>query len=925
MKITPHFTKLIFAIFLAVCLTSNRPADTHAQSTTTVFAVIGDYGLAGQPAADVAALVKSWNPAFIVTLGDNNYPRGAADSLDLNIGQYYHEYIYPYKGKYGNGSATRRFYPALGNHDWEPGTPNAYFSYFGFFNQRGYYEFVQGPIHFFVLDSDTREPDGTSSTSKQAKWLQNAMAASTASFNVVIMHHAPYSSGAHGSTAYMQWPYKDWGADVVLAGHDHIYERLLVNNLPYFVNGIGGAELYKYETVLPQSQVRFNADFGAMRVEATNTTMKFQMFTRRGEMVDQYVIGQTIPVVSSITRVNATPTNAATVNYVVTFSEPVTGVDISDFSLSRTNINDAFITNINGSGSSYTVSVNTGTTDGSLQLILTDNDSIIGLTANALGGLGAGNGNFTSTDGYTMDKTPPAILSIARVNVNPTNAFSVEYAVSFSEPVSGVDGADFSLFSSNPSGAFISNISGSGSLYTVTISTGTGDTTLRLDLIDNDTILDAIGNTTQAIFTNGEFYTVDKSTPSVTSIIRTGAMQTNAASIDFIVTFSEPVNGLDTSDFVLATTNVNGAFISNILNSNPFYVVTVNSGFGDGTIRLDLVDDDSVVNGFGTSLGNSGAGNGNYSNGESYILDKTAPIVTSIQRASTNPTIASQVDFIVTFSEQVMGVDSGDFISTVTNLNNVSLITITDANPFYVVSVNTGTGTGSLRLDLADHDGITDIFGNPLGGPGAGNGNFVSGEMFTVNKEAVDFPSPTALEPRRSFLTNNAQPEFSWTVVRNARAYEIVIARDENFSQLVLGKVTDRPFFASSTPLEDGVYFWKIRAYNPDLLPGKYSSTQAFTIDKTPPAPPVIFSPTQASSAPKRPWLQWLAATDATQFQVQVDNRSDFSNPEFSAIANKLYIRATGLSKGTYFWRLKARDDAGNWGVWSPTFSFTIK
>ena len=57
------------------------------------FAVIGDYGIAGQPEADVAALVQSWNPDIVITTGDNNYPNGEASTIDANIGQYYHQFI----------------------------------------------------------------------------------------------------------------------------------------------------------------------------------------------------------------------------------------------------------------------------------------------------------------------------------------------------------------------------------------------------------------------------------------------------------------------------------------------------------------------------------------------------------------------------------------------------------------------------------------------------------------------------------------------------------------------------------------------------------------------------------------------------------------------------------------------------------------
>ncbi|MBP9121408.1 MAG: hypothetical protein KBF59_11150, partial [Ignavibacterium sp.] len=81
------------------------------------FAAIGDYGLAGPNELTVANLVKSWNPDFIITLGDNNYELGADSTIDVNIGQYFYEYIYPYKGNYGSGSTVNRFFPSLGNHD----------------------------------------------------------------------------------------------------------------------------------------------------------------------------------------------------------------------------------------------------------------------------------------------------------------------------------------------------------------------------------------------------------------------------------------------------------------------------------------------------------------------------------------------------------------------------------------------------------------------------------------------------------------------------------------------------------------------------------------------------------------------------------------------------------------------------------------
>jgi len=95
-----------------------------AQSQVPVrFAVIGDFGWAGPPAQDVSDLIHGWNPDFIITVGDNNYPIGEAATIDQNIGQYYHDFIFPYKGVYGPGASVNRFFPSLGNHDWF--TPDA--------------------------------------------------------------------------------------------------------------------------------------------------------------------------------------------------------------------------------------------------------------------------------------------------------------------------------------------------------------------------------------------------------------------------------------------------------------------------------------------------------------------------------------------------------------------------------------------------------------------------------------------------------------------------------------------------------------------------------------------------------------------------------------------------------------------------------
>lgn len=254
------------------------------------FAVIGDYGYAGQPEADVATLVDNWRSELIITVGDNNYLFGEATTIDTNIGQYYANYIYPYVGTYPSSATSNRFFPSLGNHDWYTAGAQPYLDYFTLPGNERYYDFIWGPVHFFALDSDLNEPDGITFDSIQGQWLQTGLANANSPWKLVYTHFPPYSSAVHGSHPDIQWPFAAWGATAVLAGHDHTYERLLVDGLPYFVNGLGGRSLYGFGEPLPESIIRYNADYGAMLVEATETWITFYFVTRTGELIDSYTI-----------------------------------------------------------------------------------------------------------------------------------------------------------------------------------------------------------------------------------------------------------------------------------------------------------------------------------------------------------------------------------------------------------------------------------------------------------------------------------------------------------------------------------------------------------------------------------------------------------------------------------------------------------
>jgi tartrate-resistant acid phosphatase type 5 len=252
------------------------------------FAVIGDFGVASEAEAQVAELVRAEKPAFVITTGDNNYPDGSAETIDANIGRFYHDFIHPYAGKFGPGAPENRFFPSLGNHDWYTPGAKPYLDYFTLPGNERYYDFVRGDVHFFAVDSDEQEPDGIEATSKQAAWLEGALRSSKAAWQIVYMHHPPYSSSRHGSSVKLRWPYSRWGADLVLAGHDHTYERVEQEGIVYVVNGLGGNRQYSFRSPIPGSVVRYNARHGAQFVEASKSVLVSRFSNVARETVDEF-------------------------------------------------------------------------------------------------------------------------------------------------------------------------------------------------------------------------------------------------------------------------------------------------------------------------------------------------------------------------------------------------------------------------------------------------------------------------------------------------------------------------------------------------------------------------------------------------------------------------------------------------------------
>ena len=257
----------------------------------------------------------------------------------------------------------------------------------------------------------------------------------------------------------------------------------------------------------------------------------------------------------------------------------------------------------------------------------------VAIDCNGCGG-GGQVASHSKPGGIVVDSGAPTVSTIVCAEPaacgpsNPTRADPLKWTVTFSESVSGVDTSDFALVATGTAGGSISQVTGSGSSYTVVVSSIAGAGTLQLDLIDNDSITDAAGNKLGGTGTgNGSYsgpsYTVDHVGPTATLSCSAPCGPTNptsATTLQWQVTFDESVSGVGLDDFALVASGTSGT-LQSLSGSGASYTVTVAGVSGSGTLGLNLVDDDSIVDSLGNKLGGMGAGTGNVT-GPSYTINQ---------------------------------------------------------------------------------------------------------------------------------------------------------------------------------------------------------------------------------------------------------------------------------------------------------------
>ena len=255
---------------------------------------------------------------------------------------------------------------------------------------------------------------------------------------------------------------------------------------------------------------------------------------------------------------------------------------------------------------------------------------------------------------------------------------------------------------------------------------------------------DAVGHVS-AVYGSPASVTVETTAPSVVSSVRASANPTNAASVDFTITFSESVTGVDTTDFSLTITGVTGAAVSGVSGSGATRTVSVNTGSGNGTIRLDLHDNDSITDSAGNPLGGSGLANGNFVTDEYYTIDKTAPTAGSLVATNVTTDGGTTYSFIVSFSDNraidSTSIDGSDIRVTEPGGfdQRATLVSVTPAGngtprtATYQITAPDGawdtTDNGTYTIGLEANQ-VIDTAGNPVGA--ASLGSFLVSLNYTV-------------------------------------------------------------------------------------------------------------------------------------------------------------------------------------------------
>jgi hypothetical protein len=292
------FVASVLAVFLtglALVGSTLLPETALAQTADPVLVGAGDITKCSRTQDESTAQLLDGIAGTVVTLGDNAYPDGTLTQFNDCYGSTW-------------GRHKARTKPSPGNHDYHTSGAAGYYTYFGTAASpldsnctshcKGYYSYDLGDWHIIALNSEVAHGVG----SVQEQWLRADLTAHQNVCTLAYWHKPRFSSGQHGNNSSVQSLWQalyDYGADVVLNGHDHTYERFAPQNpsgqadptggIREFVVGTGGAGLYSFTTIRSNSRVRNNATWGVLKLTLHPTSYDWefvpvagQTFTDRG-------------------------------------------------------------------------------------------------------------------------------------------------------------------------------------------------------------------------------------------------------------------------------------------------------------------------------------------------------------------------------------------------------------------------------------------------------------------------------------------------------------------------------------------------------------------------------------------------------------------------------------------------------------------
>jgi hypothetical protein len=284
-RLLPLFAVVVMGVALLVTphLGAERPYRSPGPLPTfppgaSVLLAVGDVGTCHDRNDEAVAALATRLPGSIALLGDIVYPDGGLAD--------YQQCFDP-----AWGPLRPRIHPAQGNHDFESAGASGYYDYFGAAAGtpgEGWYSYDLGSWHVIVLNSDCASVGGCGDGSPQLAWLDADLRAHPAACTLAYWHHPRYSSGQHGDeprTEPLWQALAAAGADLVLSGHDHDYERLApVDGIRSFVVGTGGHSLVPFARPPdPETELRSDDSYGLLAVELLDGAYRWQFVPIPGD------------------------------------------------------------------------------------------------------------------------------------------------------------------------------------------------------------------------------------------------------------------------------------------------------------------------------------------------------------------------------------------------------------------------------------------------------------------------------------------------------------------------------------------------------------------------------------------------------------------------------------------------------------------